>query len=113
MNFKFKDINPGIYPAKITDIVEENGPYGMFLRFHFTVTSGDLVDWTFFGIVKPNNYKQAKFYRWMTIILGTEPTYDETDIWQLIGKDCHILLDKKKKDDRVYFSVKELVKNQN
>jgi len=113
MKLTFKDIMPGIYPAKITDIIEEYGPYGTFLRFHFTVISGDLIDWTFYGIVKPNAFKQAKFYRWLTIIMGKEPPAEDVDIYQLIGKECVILLDKKIKGDKVYYSVKELVQHAN
>jgi hypothetical protein len=109
MKLTFKDIKPGIYPAKITDIIEEDGPYGPFLRFHFTVTCGDLSDWTFYGIVKPNAYKQAKFYRWATIIIGMEPSVKDIDIYQFIGKECDIMLDRKTKGNKVYYSVKELV----
>jgi hypothetical protein len=29
MNIKFKDINPGMYPAKISSIKEERGPTGV------------------------------------------------------------------------------------
>ena len=111
MKLTFKDIKAGIYPAKITDIIEEDGPYGTFLRFHFTVTRGDLSDWTFYGIVKPNTFKQAKFYRWVTIIMGKEPSAEGIDIYQFIGKDCHILLDRKKKGNKVYYSVKELLQH--
>jgi len=111
MKYKFKDITPGIYPAKITDIVEENGPYGIFLRFHFTVTRGDLINWSFYGLVKPNAFKQAKFYRWLTIIMGKEPSSDDWDIYQMIGKECYILLERTTKGNKVYYSVKELVKD--
>lgn len=112
MNYKFKDITPGIYPAKITDIVQEEGPYGVFLRFHFTITHGDLVDWSFYGLVKPYVFKQSKFYRWLTIIMGNEPATDEWDIVQMIGKECHILLQKTTKGDKVYYSVRELATDQ-
>ena len=110
MKLKFKDIVTGIYPAKITDIIEEYGPYGIFLRFHFTVTSGDLKNWVFYGIVKPNTIKQAKFYRWVTIIMGKEPPSGDLDIFQIIGKECSIALERKTKDGKVYYYVKELVK---
>ena len=39
---EFKDINPGMYPAKISSIKEERGPYGSYLRFNFTITEGEL-----------------------------------------------------------------------
>ena len=110
MKLKFKDITPGIYPAKITDISQEDGPYGLFLRFNFTITSGDLKDWSFYGNVKPNTFKQAKFYRWLTIILEKEPPNDDFDIYQIIGKQCSIALERRIKGDKVYYSVKELVK---
>lgn len=113
MKLRFKDITPGIYPAKITDISQEDGPYGLFLRFNFTITSGDLKDWSFYGIVKPTTFKQAKFYRWLTIILDKEPANDDFDIYQIIGKQCFIALEKRTKGDKVYYSVKELVKENN
>lgn len=108
MKLTFKDIKPGIYPAKITDIIEDDGPYGTFLRFHFTVTRGDLSDWTFYGIVKPNAFKQAKFYRWVTIIMGKEPGGVDIDIYQFIGKKCDIMLERQNKGGKVYYAVKEL-----
>lgn len=37
MNIKFKDINPGMYPARISNIKEESGPYGSYLRFSFVI----------------------------------------------------------------------------
>lgn len=113
MKLKFKDITPGIYPAKITDVVEEYGPYGLFLRFSFTITNGDLKDWSFYGIVKPNTFKQAKFYRWMTIILDKEPPNDEFVLSQIVGKECSIALEKRIKGEKVYYSVKELLKANN
>ena len=113
MKLKFKDITPGIYPAKITDVVEEYGPYGLFLRFSFTITNGDLKDWSFYGIVKPNAIKQAKFYRWLTIILGKEPPAGDVDIFKIIGKECYILLEKKIKGDKIYHYVKEVLREDN
>jgi len=94
--------------AKITSIKEENGPYGMYLRFNFTITHGELKDWSFYGIVKPNPFRQSKFYRWIIIIMGNEP--DEAfSVYELMGKECHIYLQKKKKGDKFYYSVKEVL----
>ena len=108
MKVKFKDIKSGIYMAEIASIKEENGPYGMYLRFNFTITQGELKHWSFYGIVKPNPFKQSKFYRWMTIIMGKEPE-DEFSVGELIGRKCNIYLQKKTKGDKVYYSVKELI----
>lgn len=108
MKVKFKDINPGIYTAKITSIKEQNGPYGTYLRFNFTITHGELKGWSFYGIVKPNPFRQSKFYRWMIIIMGKEPE-EEFSVYNLIGKQCQIYLQKKNKDDKIYYSVKELL----
>jgi hypothetical protein len=108
MKIKFKDIKPGRYLAKITSIKEENGPYGMYLRFNFTITHGELKDWSFYGIVKPNPFRQSKFYRWMIIILGKEPD-KAFSVYELMGKECNIYLQKITKGDKVYYSVKEVL----
>jgi hypothetical protein len=108
MKIKFKDINPGMYPAKVHTINEENGPYGEFLRFNFTITDGDLNGWSFYGIVKPNPFKISKFYRWITTIMGTDPG-DDFSIKDLIGKPCRIYLQKKVKQNKTYYSVADLL----
>ena len=110
MKLKFKDITLQVLDQSWQLLVEEYGPYGLFLRFNFTITNGDLKDWSFYGIVKPNTFKQAKFYRWMTIILDKEPPNDEFVLSQIIGKECSIALEKRIKGEKVYYSVKELVK---
>ena len=108
MNIKFKDIKPGMYQAKVTTINQENGPYGQFLRFNFTITEGDLKGWSFYGIVKPNPFKISKFYRWITTIMGVEPG-DAFSINDLVGKQCRIFLKKKVKKDKTYYSVADLL----
>ena len=96
MRIKFKDINPGMYPAKISSIKEECGPYGSYLRFNFTITEGELKEWSFYDIVKPNSFKQSKFYRWISTILENEPV-EGLSIYELIGKQYRILLQKRLK----------------
>lgn len=108
MNLKFKDIKPGMYLAKVVTINQDNGPYGEFLRFNFTITEGDLKDWSFYGIVKPNTFKISKFYRWITTIIGGQPE-DDFSVKDLIGKQCRIFLQKKVKGDKTYYSVADLM----
>jgi hypothetical protein len=108
MNIKFKDITPGMYPARISNIQEERGPYGSYLRFNFTITDGELKDWSFYGIVKPHLFKQSKFYRWIISLVGNEPGQDLT-IYQLMGKQCRILLEKRLKEGKIYYTVADLV----
>lgn len=108
MNIKFKDINPGMYPAKITGIKEEKGPFGVYLRFNFTIIQGELKNWSFYGMVKPNSFKQSKFYRWVIKLVGKEPAPDFC-INQLMGIECRILLQRKCKEDKTYYSVADLV----
>jgi hypothetical protein len=108
MSIKFKDINPGMYPARISNIKEESGPYGSYLRFSFTITEGELKDWSFYGIVKPHLFKQSKFYRWVMMLVGNEPIEDFT-IYQLMGKECRILLHKRLKEGKIYYTVADLV----
>jgi len=108
MKIKFKDIQPGIYNAKISEIKKESGPYGQYLKFNFIITDGELHGWRFYGIVKPTSFKQSKFFRWISTIMGYEPT-DEFSVDDLIGKQCKILLDKKRKNQKTYYSVNDLV----
>jgi hypothetical protein len=89
MNIKFKDVNPGMYPAKITGIKEQNGPYGEYWRLNFTILQGEL---RAAGLV-------LLFYRWMVILMGEEPD-DHFALEQLMGKQCRIYLQKKTKGDK-------------
>jgi len=97
-----------MYLAKVTSVKEKHGPYGLYLRFNFTVIDGDLKDWSFYGIVKPNTFKQSKFYRWITTILGNEP-YETFSVNDLIGKECRIYLQRKIKESKTYYSVADLM----
>ncbi|MEW6418934.1 MAG: hypothetical protein AB1480_12570 [Nitrospirota bacterium] len=58
---------------------------------------GNLRDYSFSGIVKPIPFKQGKFYRWVTNILGKEPDPDFSPE-DLIGKECLIFLSKRNKN---------------
>lgn len=108
MNMKFKDIKPGMHAAKVAEIKEGRGPYGEFLRFNFTVVGGELKDWSFYGIVKPSSFRISKLYRWITVIMGGEPGEDFA-LQQLLGKECNILLQKKIKEGKTYYSVQDLL----
>lgn len=107
MNIKFKDIDPGIYLAKVFTINVERGPYGEFLRFNFVILEGDLKGCFFNGIIKPNPLKISKFYRWITTIMGQEPA-ETFLIDDLIGKQCRISLQRKDKGGRTFYSVVDL-----
>jgi len=107
MQFRFTDIIPGRYQAKITDIKSASGPYGLYLRFIFTITNGELAGCSFFGIVKPEPFRQTKFHRWISIILGKEPDTDFS-LSELLGKECHICLEKKTKNQKTFYSVSDL-----
>lgn len=82
--------------------------YGVYLRINFTIVEGELKDWSFYGIVKPNSFKQSKFYRWMIKLVGNEPAPDSC-VNQLLGIECRILLQKRCKEDKTYYSVADLV----
>jgi len=104
MKFSFKEIEPDFYKAKLSGIKEEASCYGKYLRFIFTITEGSLRDYSFSGIVKPTPFKQGKFYRWLTNILGKQP---DSDICaeDLIGKECSIFLSERNKN---FYSVTDV-----
>ena len=95
MKFIFRDIREGAYNAKVSEIKQDQGPFGPFLRLTFTIVSGELKNYKFSGLVKPTDLKQSKFYRWVTHILGEQPAHD-FDTNDLIGKHCRVLLSKVK-----------------
>ena len=66
MKFTFKDIEEGIYKAKVSEIKKDQGPFGPFFRLTFTIVDGELKNYRFPGFVKPTALKQSKFYRWVT-----------------------------------------------
>ncbi len=95
MKFTFKDIQEGTYTARVSEIKNNEGPFGPFLRLIFTIVDGELKNYRFSGIVKPTDLKQSKFYKWVTNILGERPD-DCFDTKDLIGKHCRVMLSKSK-----------------
>ena len=47
MKISFKDIEEGIYKAKVSQVKEDTGHYGAFLRIVFTVLDGELEHYRF------------------------------------------------------------------
>jgi hypothetical protein len=95
MKFTFKDIEEGTYHARVTEVKQDKGPFGPFLRLTFTIDTGELKNYKFSGFVKPTHLKQSKFYRWVTHILGEQPP-DDFDTKDLLDRHCRILLSKVK-----------------
>ncbi len=95
---KFKEIEPNFYNARLTDIKEESGRWGHYLRFIFTVADGELMGYRFSGFVKISPFKQGKLFHWVKNILGSEPAIFSPE--DLIGKECTIYLSQK--NDRFY-----------
>ena len=104
MNILFKDIPNRFIKAQVSEIKEEEGIYGPYLRIIFSILEeGELAHYRFSGFVKPNPLKISKFYRWVTTILGKEPddTFCTND---MIGRECMVSLSKQDK----YYCVKEV-----
>jgi len=92
MEFIFNDIPEGFFKAKVSQIKEENGRFGQYLRLTFTIIEeGQLNHYKFSGIVKPTLLKQSKFYRWISNILGYLPNH-KISTQDLIGKECFVYL---------------------
>jgi len=95
MKIMFRDIPPGSFKARVSEIKEETGSYGPYLRITFRIIeTGDLNHYRFSGIVKPTPLKQSRFYRWVKNILGKEPG-DVFSPQEMIGKECQVCLSKK------------------
>ena len=97
MNITFTDIKEGFYKAEVSLIKEGKNRFGPFLRLIFTITEGQLKHYRFSGFVSPSPFKQSKFYRWVTNILGQQPQ-SKFSTNSLIGKQCIVYLSKGKKD---------------
>lgn len=92
MEFVFNDIPEGFFKAKVSQIKEENGRFGDYLRLTFTIIEeGQLNHYKFSGIVKPTLFKQSKFYRWISNILGYLPDH-KISTQDIIGKECFVYL---------------------
>lgn len=104
MEFTFKDIPEGFFKAKVSQIKEQMGAYGPYLRLTFTIIeTGELNHYKFAGIVKPTPLKQSKFYRWITNILGYPPDHKFCTA-DILDKECLIYLAKKNN----YYSVLDI-----
>ncbi len=104
MKIMFKDIQAGSFKAKVSDIKEEKGTYGPYLRITFTITEkGELDHYRFSGLVKPTPLRQSKFYRWVRNILGEDPG-DMFCTKDMLGKECIICLSRQNN----YYSVKDV-----
>lgn len=106
MKIIFQDMPTGFIKARVSDVKEKNGKYGIYLQIIFTVCEGDLKSYRFIGRIKPESFKQSKFYRWVKNILGYIPDNNFTTE-ELIGKECCISL--VKKDD--FYSVSDVSSN--
>ena len=92
IEFVFNDIPEGFFKARVSEIKEENGKFGHYLRLIFTIVEqGQLNHYKFSGIVKPTLLKQSKFYRWISNILGYLPDH-KISIHDIIGKECFVYL---------------------
>jgi hypothetical protein len=100
----FNTTNTGITPFFHAHLNIQSGKHSSVVP----ITHVELKGWSFYGIVKPNPFRQSKFYRWMIIIMGKEPE-EEFSVYNLIGKQRQIYLQKKNKGDKIYYSVKELL----
>lgn len=94
MKIAFKDLPEGFFKAKVIDVEEDQGPWGPYLRIVFGLIDDNLQNYRFSGLVKPVPFKQSKFYRWVSNILGTAPD-DSFSTNDIIGKECQIFLSKK------------------
>ena len=109
MKIMFKDIPAGSFKAKVSDIKEEKGAYGPYLRITFTITEkGELDHYRFSGLVKPTSLRQSKFYRWVRNILGEDPG-DMFCTKDMLGKECIICLSRQNN----YYSVKDVAMKSN
>ena len=107
MKVKLKDIEEGLYRAKVSQIVEETGPYGPFLRLIFTITEGELRNYRFSGSVRATSIRQSKFCRWVSNIFDQEPE-EEFYLGDMIGKECLVCLSRRGK---TYFVTDVYVKD--
>ena len=100
MKILFKDIPNRFIKAQVSEIKEEEGIYGSYLRIIFSILEeGELAHYRFSGFVKPNPLKISKFYRWVTNILGQQPDHNFSTE-HMIGKECQIYLTK---ENNYYF----------
>ena len=94
MNIIFKEIPNGFARAKVVEVNEKQGKYGLYLQLIFAVIEkGELENYRFSAIIKPTPLKTSKFYRWITNIL-TLPPDDHFYTQDLIGKECSIYIAK-------------------
>ncbi len=100
MKITFRDIPTNSLKAKVSDIKEKSGNFGIYLQITFTVLEGELKSYKFTGLIKPNFFRQSKFYTWVSNILGYDPE-DTFTTEELIGKECLVFLTKRDK----YYSV--------
>jgi hypothetical protein len=101
MNIIFKEMPTGFIKAKVTEIHEKEGKYGLYLQIIFNVIEkGELANYRFSAMIKPTPLKNSKFYRWITNIMLKTPN-DDFHTEDLIGKKCLINIAKQNK----YYSV--------
>jgi hypothetical protein len=89
--------NEGIYPATVEKLEPQNGTYGDYIQWNFSLMSrGKAVTVT--GLTSMTFNPKSKFYKWASAIVGKQfKEEEELDTDQLHGAPC-----------RVYLIVKEL-----
>lgn len=107
MKIIFKEIPNGFARAKVVEVKQKEGKYGLYLQLIFSVIEkGELQNYRFSAMIKPTPLKTSKFYRWITNIMAKPPD-DDFYTEDLIGKKCLIYIIKQNK----YYSVIDVAMN--
>jgi len=86
-------LEPGIYPAKVNNIDEIDGQFGLQWRFEFAIDNSEERPWAW-ATAKIGT--KTKLYKWATALLGRQLAIGERLVRaELIGKPCNVIIKEK------------------
>lgn len=89
---KYEAVDPGIYPATISSIAEEDGKFGPQIKFIFTFEADGGEERTLIGWTSKRFSKKSKLYAWTTSLLGAVPDDYAFDSDDLLGKQVLLVV---------------------
>jgi hypothetical protein len=105
----FEPVPTGKYPAKITEIEETEGMYGLQLKFTFELSPEvvgeprSLIGWT-----SKKFSNKSKLFRWTKAALGPIDRSYQFDSDDLIGRKVNITVVEVEGDDGVYNKIEDV-----
>ncbi len=86
-------VQPGMYTAKVVDLIQHSSEYGLSLRFVFKIVTGEFAEHRVSGFVPASLQNSSKLYDWLTA-MNVDPSQiqEELDPKLVIGNYVKVVV---------------------